>query len=427
MDRRWTASLVIAFGLYGCTAETPLEPLPVDELLTYEEVTVDVREAQGRDGQWLLCRRVPTDPFLDHARFLAGDGTLGPRIDFDALPRLVENVQFNEEDIWITELLPLGDGGVVLLGMGIQRDLEDRLHLVMYQLNASLGLVGAPLRRFVRSRVDLGIRDDIDRAYDAKALGCFLGSNAQQVAAVVRSNSNGLAERRLFVLPRTSASSLATSVAIPFADTDHDLQFMLTDPSAPDHVWLGLDTTGAGAGTALLVQRIDLSQQVPLVVDQGIAQARNTQVNDAVAKGSGLVLVGHAEPDQAGQLRPFMASLSSAGSIDVALTFLEIETERSVCAYAVDATVEPAWVGLSLYEQAIMTDELRREDLFGDLRVCRVTTNGGISDERTLIPGQGLRPLAIHERGGEAWVIGVLHPFLNVDLLHSFSITSSAP
>jgi hypothetical protein len=418
--------LVLVLG-QGCKPDEAVEPLPIDAYRTYDLAPVRAIQLPDDRGTLLLCRRAPSDPSLDHAQLLDINGEPGLRIPFGTLPRVVENITFLQDDVWITDVLPTPDGGFVAMGLGLQRAQDDRLHLLMYRLNAGGVPIGEPGRRFICNHADVGVRNDIDRLFDASVRATLIGADGERVAAVVRYGRQGVVERRMYMLPRSGSAQALAAPPIPLGSPLHHLQFIITDPQAPEQVLLGYDTTGTGGASALRMERIDLEGTSPTVMQSVTLLAPNARVTDLSMANGALTITGHADPIEPGVLRPFIARITDLGSANAAIAFPDIAPGRSVCPYALDASIDPPRIACAIYEQAVVTDQLRRNDLFADLAIARVDGAGNPIEEQLVLPGQGLRPLAMREHAGTAVIVGVLHPFLNVELVHAFHLRAEIP
>lgn len=420
-------NMVMLLAMAACRVDDPVVPLPLQELRTFEIAPVRAKRLPDDNGFLLFCRRASSDPSLDFVQLMDRYGTLGARIGLGGLASRVENIDFLQEDIWITDALPTPDGGLVLLGMGLQRDLDDRLHLFMYELDGAGQEIGPPIRRFLCSGAEVNVPADLDQLYDAVVLGSLVGADEGRVAAIARYVRDGQVERRSFVLPRTGLGSSISAGAIAMASEDHVVQFMVTDPNMPEQVLLGYDTTGVGSSSALHVQRLDVSGPHPIMVEEGTITARNATATHVTMRDGQLLIAGHSDPDEPGVLRPFVGRVPALAFADQAVVFPGIRNGRSVVPYALDAGSNTSWIACTAYEQAVTTDELRRDDLFGDLLLAEVDGAGNVSNEQLIIPGQGLRPLAMRVEDGVTHLVGLLHPFLNVDLLHAFQLRTEGP
>ncbi|MBK6371518.1 MAG: hypothetical protein IPF64_17365 [Flavobacteriales bacterium] len=125
----------------ACTKEPVIETLPLTDFKVHDLVPVRAVEIPSTGGMALLCKRSIDDPVLARAVVLDAQGELVSQLEFGGLPSTVENITFGRKHgplpIWSLRW----DGTFLLLGIGRQTDIADRLHLLVHHVDAN----GSPL------------------------------------------------------------------------------------------------------------------------------------------------------------------------------------------------------------------------------------------------------------------------------------------
>ena len=419
--------LALVLLVTGCAKESTVEPLPLEEFSVHEAIPVRSVPIPATNGMALLCKRAIDDPVLAYALLFDANGALNGRIDFNGLPNTVENIAFEPESWFITDLVPAPDGTFLLIGLGRQVDLADRLHLLVYRVNAAGYSISAPVRRYVTDQCTLVRAEDMDQLYRTAARAAL--RTTEHLVATVRYDRqegpivNGY-HRSFQIGLATGAGSYGTP-AVEFNDPGHALHHVLADDQGGSY--LLMDTTNAqGPGTHLLVKHIAWSSQSLGMVEEGILELRDAEPNAAFVQGGDLVLAG-AYQVEADVRRPFFCRAPSVTGMNAGITFPDLGSlGRSALIGALTPTDNGFIASGQVYEQSVISLRAMRDDRFCDLVSAQLGPAGVQQESWVIIPGKGLRALGAWGADGRS-VAGAFHPFLNTDYIHAFVLSTSTP
>ena len=151
--------LAMITGSISCTKEVSEDvPPPITDYRTYDVVPVAVKMAG--EGYALLCKASPIERRASSVQLLAANGELGMRLDLDALPRRIENIDFEMEELLFTDFMPRPDGTFIVVGIGRQIAADNRSHMVVYQVAPDGTPIGSPSRRLLRDSTLVNTNDD---------------------------------------------------------------------------------------------------------------------------------------------------------------------------------------------------------------------------------------------------------------------------
>lgn len=419
--------LLVPLLMVGCAKEPSVEPLPLVAFAVHDAVPVRAVRLGATNGVALLCKRAIDDPVLAEVLLFGTDGSLTGRIDLDLLPNVVENIAFAPESWFITDLVPASDGTMLLIGLGRQADLADRLHLLVYHVNATGTPLAPPVRRYVTDQLMLERADDIDQLYRTTARAA-LRTPDQLVATVRYDRQEGplmQAYQRSFQIGLAAGAGSYGTAAAPLASVDHALWQVVADGLGGSYHLI--DTTRSGGpGTQLLVKHHQWGAQAITSSEQGIVELRDAEPHAAMITDGQLVMAG-AYQTEADVRRAFFCRASGMADLNAGITFPDLgANERSVAIGAL-APVDGGFVAIAnVYEQRVISVRAMRDDRFCDLVSARLNSDGAQLDNRMVIPGKGLRVLGSWRSAGEL-AVGAFHPFLNTDYMHAFVTRTSAP
>jgi len=408
----------------GCTKETTLEPLPLDEFTVLEAIPVRCVEDPYTGGIIVLCKRAIDDPVLASALFFDANGTAQGELNFSGLNSKVENITFGVEAWSITDLVPRPDGTYLLIGVGIQTAIDDRIHLLVHHVGRTGSAVEPPVRRFVADKGTLVRATDTDELYRTKALGA-LRDTERLVVAMRYDRQEGpivAGYHRTYQIALVAGVGSNGGPPNELANADHLLHGLLADGSGG--TFTITDTINpAGPGKALKVihdtWENDVQQPMWAVLD----------LRDAVPTGfrmqnEELILAGHYQVE-ADVRRPFFARGSTATDLQNGISYpLLASTDRTALIGSLTPTNDGFTVMCNIYDQAALSQRALRDDRFCDLISAQLASDGTVRSTTTIIPGKGLRALGAWAQGD--LVAGAFHPFLNTDIMHAFVLRTTS-
>jgi hypothetical protein len=413
MSLRFTLSLASMAVLGGsCTKDaTAPEAPPVTVMRTYD--LVPVAAERSTTGYLLECKRALSDPQISFAQLLAPNGDPTSRIDLTDLPTTIENIAFNRQDIVITDVLPWGDGTYMLAGFAIETERDDRLHAVVYRVDASGNQRNAPLRRFIGPDAELVRSDDLNELYRTRVLAAKTGDGDLVLAARYETETNALV--RLLRLPMNTTNT-PVSIDHELEDVDHRLQFLHIAPGT-NEAMVGWDGEAGGEQQALQLIAWAFGPTDAGNTGTGAIPYREATATSVLLAAGDLHLVGTYD---AGfdEPRSFIAQGTALSNIAVAT--LATPAGRASIAHASELTGGTVQSALNLYEGGVLAPEALRDDRISDLQLATVGDNGDLGAVRTILAGQGARALGTFESSEGRVIIGALHPYLNTEYLHGF-------
>ena len=399
-------------GMASCKKDTegPGAP-PVSDLRTYDMVPITVERIAS--GYLLECKRALSDPQAAYAQLLNTEGDPGSRIDFTNLGTTIENITFDRQDIVITDVLPWGDGTYLLCGFAIETQRGDRLHAVVYRVDANGIERSAPIRRFIGPGAELVRNNDLNELYRTRVLAVKNSSGDLVLAARYETSATALI--RLLRIPMGTTST-PVSIDVPLTNNSHRLQYLGIRTSSND-VLLGRDVSVSGDPQVLELSTWSFSENGAIagpvgLVDRREASATAIEEVDGRMRITGTYDSGFDEP------RVFHAS--GLTTTDLSTSTVNTEGGRAAISYASLWSDGSQRSTLNTFEGGVLGPEAERNDRISDLDLARLSTTGELSDVRTILPGQGARAIGCFDTGTGTVIIGALHPFLNTDYLHTF-------
>lgn len=409
--------------LLGCTKEPTAEPLPLTDLAIHNVVPVRAVNLPANGGVAMLCKRSIDDPVLASALLFGGDGSVTSRMDFGNLPNVVENIAFAEETWSITDLIPVEDGTFFLIGYGRQTDLEQRLHLLVYRVDASGNSIIAPVRRYVADKSVLVRADDLNELYRTNALGA-LRTPDQLVVTIRYDRQEGpvvAAYHRTFQISLSGGVGNYGGPSISMDEPSHQLRHVLADGSGGNYTLLD---NSAGPGTQLLVLRTTWSGPTVAAVQTDSLPLRDAEPTLAFVRDGFLVIAGNYQVE-ADVRRPFFSRAASLADLQAGTVFPDIGgNDRSATIGALVSSADGFTAICNVYEQRVLSIRAMRDDRFCDLTTMTLASDGTLLSSREVITGRGLRALGAWNEGAE-WITGGFHPFRNTDYLHGFVVRTT--
>ncbi|MBK8709999.1 MAG: hypothetical protein IPN30_16155 [Flavobacteriales bacterium] len=405
----------------ACTKEPVIETLPLTDFKVHDLVPVRAVEIPSTGGMALLCKRSIDDPVLARAVVLDAQGELVSQLEFGGLPSTVENITFGPETWSITDLVPQMDGTFLLLGIGRQTDLADRLHLLVHHVDANGSPLSTPIRRYVTDQSVLVRADDLDQLYRTTALGAIRSTD--RLAVTVRYDRGEEAFYRNYQIGLTGDAGSYSSAPVELASTDHLLHNVMADGEGGTYILL--DTTNpSGPDTYLLVNHITWGVQNITEVESSILPLRAAVPLSVQRAGNELVIAGNYQTE-ADVRRPFFCRSTSIQGLDDGTVFPDIGGgDRSASIAAIVAEPSGFTAVCTVYEQRVLSLRALRDDRFCDLTTATLSPNGDLLDTRPIITGKGLRALGAWSQGEQ--LIGAFHPFLNTEYMHGFVLETAA-
>ncbi len=412
--------MMLPMLLAACSKEPAAVPLPIDDLKTLDVVPVRSVDLPLTSGAVLLCKRAIDDPTFSSALILDRTGASLSTMDFTQLPRTVENITFSADALFITDLVPLSPDRFILLGYGIQQELDDRLHLVVYQVDGRGTPIFPPVRRFVSDRTVLNRSDDIQELYSTQVLGAL--SAADRLVAVVRYDREeepvvkGYHRTYQLLLGENGGNYIGPNV--PLADEAHLLRAVVPDGEGGTFVML--DTTGIAINSHHgLLQRTNWGAGGPTGRSEGILSLASVVPSCLRMVNGTLHISGHfqSEPDVR---TPFLSRTNSAAEIDANTSFPPLSgSDRSAIVQAIIPVDNGVMLIGNVFEQRVVSDRAIRDDRFADLVRVVVPEAGSPQVAQPVVQGMGLHALGAWMED-DLFITGSLHPFLNTDYLHGF-------
>jgi len=408
------ALIAVLFG--GCSKEPLDTPPPIALFRTYDIVPISAEAVAG--GHFVTCKRALGDQRAAYVQFFNTAGDPGSRIEFDQLPRSIENITFRPEDMFITDVLRWDAASYVLAGFAIQRDLEDRVHALVYHVNAQGQPVAAPRRRYLGAHAELVAADDINELYRTRVLAERTAQGDLLLAARYETSVNS--HFHLLRIPN-GAGSTARSLELPGAPARMGLQFLHVRSNG--EVLLGMDIPGTGLETQLLIRSfqntatdLEPTGEVTLQIDHGGGQATDPTVTGVHELNGTLLITGTCD---IGQNEPRLFHTAASDLTGLASgNVIATDNGRAAVSYGAAVINGEWWCTVNLFESSILGEEAERNDRISDLRLLRLGDDGSVQGAREVLTGQGIRGLACFPGADGIVVFGALHPFLNIDYLH---------
>lgn len=403
------AFLLIALSACKKETESPEAP-PVSVLRTYDIVPVSVE--QDGTGYLVACKRALSDPQLAYAQRLGSTGDPATSLEFGGLRTRVENIDFALQDIVITDVLPWGDGTYLVCGFAIETQRDDRLHAVVYRVDENGVELSEPFRRYIGSDAVLVRNNDLNELYRTRVLAVKDGNGDLLLAT--RYETELSAVIRLQRIPMGSLNTPA-QVDLPLTDIRHRLQFLDLAPNG--QILLGHDVEGGAEPQVLSISTWTISTAEITAGAEGRIDLREALVTSLIHANGELRITGTYD---SGFDEPRTFQATGADVAGLIATPVNTGGGRAAISYASLWSGGSQLSALNEFESGVLGPEAERNDRISDLSLCRIGTNGELSDVRSILPGQGARAIGCFESASGTVMIGALHPFLNTDYLHTF-------
>lgn len=416
--------VLLATLFVACTKEPAIEPLPLAGFVVYDVVPVRAVNLPS-GGVAILCKRSIDDPVLASALLFNGAGTLTSRMDFERLPSTVENIAFGAETWSITDLVPMDDGTFLLIGLGRQTDLEDRLHLVVYRADASGNAIGAPVRRYVADQSVMVRADDVDELYLTKALGALRADGRLVVTVRYDRLEDPLTipYHRTFQIGLTGEEGNYAGPSIQMVTGDLQLRHVLADGQGGTYTLL--DIPNSTIGTNLRVEHATWGEQTITGIQHGVLPLRDAEPSSVLVHDGALVMAGNYQVE-ADVRRPFFTRATTVTELLAGTVLPDIGgSDRSAIIRALVPDGSGFTAVCNVYEQQVLSIGALRDDRFCDLTSATLAPDGSLLSTRDIIAGKGLHALGAWG-GGAGWIAGSFHPFLNTDYMHGFVVQTTA-
>jgi hypothetical protein len=415
MRKAYPLALLGALLLWGCAKEAGLPDAPgLSNFRTYDLIPMDAQRSS--DGGFVLqCKRAIGDPKAAFAQFMDGQGNLTSRIDYGQLPLRVENVNFLREDIAITDILPWGDGSYVLAGFGRETELDNRLHALVYRVNANGSLLGAPIRRYIAAGSVLETQNDLNRAYrtTVKAVRDATG----KLFLAVRYETASTARCRLFGINLEGGGG-PTGNEILLDQKQHRLQSLWMRDNG--ELWLIMDASVSPTETKLHVRVFDSS--FLSLVDEGFIDKKNARVTALLDEVSQVRIIGIHDR---GTDEPWSFQARGTNPGNLIPSDIGQPTDRAGTAYAATWDGANCHVAVSNHEARVLSPEGLRDDRVSDLQWVTLGSDGERIAAQDILKGHGARALGCFMSDTGPIIIGAMHPYLNADYAHGFYLVLS--
>ncbi len=416
-------SLTLLCTLMGCTKEPAAEPLPLDQFTVMEAVSVRTVQDPYSGGIIVLCKRAIDDPVLAKALFFGANGDLESTLEFAGLTNTVENITFGTEAWSITDLVPLPNNAYLLIGVGIQTEIDDRIHVLVHRVDRSGNTLAQPVRRFVADKGTLVRANDMDELYRTRALGAMRDPD-RLIVTVRYDRAEGplpTAYHRTYQIALSAGVGSSAGLPVQLVTADHLIHGLLADGSGGTLLFMDTENT-SGPGKDVLVTHSMWTDEAEQTVATpfGLRDAVPTSflMHDGV-----LALAGYYQVD-ADVRRPFFAASSDLDNVQNAISYPQLAgTDRT----ALISAISPANGGYNatsnVYDQPVLSIRALRDDRFCDLTTAQLAADGSVVSTKVVIAGKGLRALGSWGEGN--WLVGAFHPYLNTDYLHTFVLRTT--
>ena len=426
IDRRgkWLQGLLLALSvvlLLACGKDPEEEAPPrIRDFRTFGLVTVVVKDDVD-DGHVLLCKSAPSDRSTSNIRLLGSDGSLQGDIALGELPRRIEDLDFLPEDLLYTDVEPLDDGSLLLAGTGLQSGLDDRLHMVLYRLTRTGDPVGEPIRRFITEHAAVVTVPPTEPQADPDGLPrhrALIARLNEGIAVAVRWETQVAAGIRLWWIPTADMGVAITSTDLPLGPPgDRLLQFAGGPSTGQVVVVVDHASTGGHHQTRVVGFHVDAGTwSAP---EECVLPWSDLEPQQLTFTEGTFLLIGHRPVD--GFIRPFISRFQTAASAADGLFAVSdpVSAGHPLAAYC--AQVINGSIRIAMQEhEASAAPPWFNGDITSDLVLAKLDANGNVVDRQVIVPGQGLRAIAVSSTEGQTRVIGTMHPYLNAAYEHTF-------
>ncbi|HRH36856.1 MAG TPA: hypothetical protein PK760_00840, partial [Flavobacteriales bacterium] len=179
-------AVLMSLGI-ACRKEVVDSAPPITTYRTYDIVPVLVKE-DPLGGYLLLCKNTPIDQRTAFVQFINDDGDPVSTLSFDVLPRTIENVSFDPQEIIYTDIVPRNDGSLLVIGLGRQVAVDNRAHLIIHAVDRTGHALFPASRRFLHGDAEWVVNPVNDARQDpnglprTKALGALTGADLMVAA-----------------------------------------------------------------------------------------------------------------------------------------------------------------------------------------------------------------------------------------------------
>lgn len=407
--------------LAACKKDHEEEAYPnIRDFRTFGSVTVVVKDHVD-GGHVLLCKSAPSDRSTSHIRFLGSDGRLQGSIALDQLPRRIEGLDLLPEDLLYTDVEPFDDGSLLLVGTGLQSGLDDRLHMVLHHLTRTGDPIGEPVRRYITEHASVVTVPPTEPMADPDGLPrqrALIARLNGGIAVAVRWETQAAAGIRLWRIPTGDAGGPITSTDLSLGPpTDRFLQFA-GDPSTgqvvvvADHA-----TTGGHHQTRVVGFHVDAGAwSAP---EECLLPGSDLEPQQLSFTDGAFLLIGHRPVD--GFIRPFISRFQTAASAASGMLAVSdpVSIGHPLAAYCAQVSNGSIRIAMQDHEASAVPPWFNG-DLTSDLVLAKLDANGAVVDREVIVPGQGLRAIAVSGTQGQVSIIGTMHPYLNAGFEHTF-------
>jgi len=406
----------------GCTKEPAAEPLPLDQFTVMEAVSIRTVQDPYAGGIVVLCKRAIDDPVLAKALFFNANGTLESTLEFAGLTSTVENITFGSEAWSITDLVPLPNNAYLLIGVGIQTEIDDRIHVLVHRVDRSGTALAQPVRRFVADKGTLVRANDMDELYRTRALGALRDPD-RLIVTVLYDRAEGplpTAYHRTYQIALTAGVGSSAGLPLSVA-SDHLIHGLLADGSGGTLLFMDTENT-AGPGKDVLVTHSTWTDEVQHTVSTPLG-LRDAVPTSILLHDGALVIAGHYQVD-ADVRRPFFTASSDLENIQNAISYPQLAgTDRTALIRAISPSNGGYIATSNVYDQPVLSIRALRDDRFCDLTTAQLAVDGSVVSTEVVIVGKGLRALGSWGEGN--WLVGAFHPYLNTDYMHTFVLRTT--
>ncbi|HRH69978.1 MAG TPA: hypothetical protein PLB89_10765 [Flavobacteriales bacterium] len=413
-------ALIILLSV-SCRKEEPVQEMPVSDVKAHPIYTVHVKRLpQG--GYLLQCVDDPTYRRLDFAQLMSADGELLQRIDYAPI-RAAYSTDLDKE-FYITDIVPMGPDRYAVIGFGIEvTDTGYPTDLVIHQVNTNGEQVAEIIERPLGS---IGITEHesfLYPTYKERAIGVSTPNGDLVVALNMGLYSGpGTHVLKLYRFPLSGPPS--TERAISFTgpyDTQGSFMWSIqpstTEPDKvlllqSDYYLFNTLRKLAFTPTAIIEEEVD-RPSFPFVFRPYVFLQ---DVDGTYAFGGNRVDWGQV-------LSGFFPQIQQ-GACESAL-YQQYQFPPGYGNAPFQCYAGAFWNGklallTSAYEAGVIQPYFPG-DRESDLGLMFISPEDNtVTDYRTLIPGQGMRGIALFNDGGQLVVIGTNYPYENTSLHHTF-------
>ncbi len=415
--------MILALVLFVGCSKNPAEepPPPIADYRTYDWVPVSVKDA-GDEGFAVLCKNSPIERRTGYIQLLGTDGGEGARMNLDALPTRIEDIEFLPEDLLYTDFVQR-DGTYIIVGTGRQTDLDNRLHLVVQVTDRNGSPLAEPFRRFLTGESEVVTNDAADADKDLNGLPrlralCDTYADALVVAA--RWETAAAAGVRLFRFPLHAGGASDAWTDIALAGPTDRLLHMACDKTNGRTV-IVTDADGVATGTKVW-GFMPTASGWESEGEQNLTGGGRMDPQQLTFSGNGFVMVGNQVVSGTERIQPFVCRFVDAAGASGAVHPVSgiVSDERPVASYCTGSWDGGTHLLAQVHEASALVPYFDG-DITSDLELVDLDGGGNkVGEPVGIILGQGLRAMGAFDKVGAHIIIGSQHPFLNAGYQHTF-------